>query len=526
MDRTGQIVETTSGPVRGACEDDLHIFRGIPFAAPPVGELRWLPPQPVAGWREVRPATEYGPSSPQNPVVVPMPNDLVRVDGEQSEDCLYLNVCTPGIDGARRPVMVWIHGGGFILGSGRQDISDPAHLARTGNTVLVTINYRLAGFGFLRLVDVTGGAIPATGNEGMLDQIAALEWVRDNVERFGGDAGNVTIFGESAGGMSVGTLFGMPAAEGLYRRGILQSGACQTVHPVELANRVGAGVLELLGVDPDDTGAIRALRAQQLLDLEARLSSPETSSPQLGMTPFQPCVDGATLPVNPLEAVRAGAVAGIDMLIGSTLEEYKPFAEVFPGLSEMDFAGLVEGMSVEAARLMEGDRRGDIETLVQGYRYACAERGLEAAPPDLMLTLEGDRVFWMPAVLLAEAQTPHPGRTYNYVFTWQSPFDGGSLGACHGLEIGFVFGTIDTTRSREFHGEGPEAHALEAFCQAAWLNFARTGNPSGGIVGDWPEYGVDRATMLLGAEQSVALDFASDERHAWRAAGYPGVGRL
>ena len=522
----GPIVETTSGPVRGTLEDGLHIFRGIPFAAPPVGKRRWLPPQPVEPWREVRPADGFGPSSPQNPVVVPMPNDLVRVEGEQSEDCLYLNVWTPGADDAHRPVMVWIHGGGFILGSGSQAISDPAHLAAAGDAVLVTINYRLASFGFLRLVDVTGGAIPATGNEGMLDQIAALEWVRDNIGRFGGDPGNVTIFGESAGGMSVGTLFGMPAADGLYRRGILQSGACQTVHPVELANRVGADVLQLLGVEPNDAKAIRSLEAQRLLDVEAGLSSPESASPHLGMTPFQPCVDGATLPVNPLQAVRAGRVAGIDMLIGSTLEEYKPFAEVFPGLAEMDFGGLVEGMSAEAARLLEGDRRGDFETLLAGYRHAWAERGLEATPPDMMLTLEGDRIFRMPALMLAEAQSAHPGRTYNYVFTWRSPWKGGILGACHGLDVGFVFGTIDATQSREFHGEGPQADALEAFCQAAWLNFARTGDPSGSVVGTWPEYGTGRATMLLGAERTVALDFAAAERRAWHAAGYPGVGRL
>ena len=244
------------------------------------------------------------------------------------------------------------------------------------------------------------------------------------------------------------------------------------------------------------------------------------------MTPFQPCVDGATLPVNPLQAVRAGRVAGIDMLIGSTLEEYKPFAEVFPGLAEMDFGGLVEGMSAEAARLLEGDRRGDFETLRAGYRHAWAERGLEATPPDMMLTLEGDRIFRMPALMLAEAQSAHPGRTYNYVFTWRSPWKGGILGACHGLDVGFVFGTIDATQSREFHGEGPQADALEAFCQAAWLNFARTGDPSGSVVGTWPEYGTGRATMLLGAERTVALDFAAAERRAWDAAGYPGVGRL
>ena len=213
MQRNNDIVETASVPVRGTYEDGLHIFRGIPFAAPPVGERRWLPPQPVESWREVRSATEFGPSSPQNPIVIAIGSFDGQIEGETSEDCLTLNVWTPALDGARRPVMVWIHGGGFVIGSGREAMCDPGYLARTGNAVLVSINYRLACFGFLRLVDVTDGAIPATGNEGMLDQVAALEWVRDNIERFGGDAGNVTVFGVSAGGMSAGTLCAMPAAE-------------------------------------------------------------------------------------------------------------------------------------------------------------------------------------------------------------------------------------------------------------------------------------------------------------------------
>ena len=526
MQKTDSVVETTLGPVQGSSEGGLHIFRGIPFAPPPVGERRWLPPQPAEPWREARPATGFGPSSPQNPIVISLDNGLDQMEGETSEDCLYLNVWTPGIDAARRPVMVWIHGGGFVIGSGRDPLCDPGHLAKTGDAVLVSLNYRLACFGFLRLVDVTGGAIPTTGNEGLLDQVAALEWVRDNIERFGGDPGNVTIFGVSAGRMSAGTLFGMPAADGLYQRAILQSGACQTVQPVEMSNRVGAGVLQALETDRGDPDAIRALSAQQLCDVEARLSNPQTASPQLGMTPFQPCVDGRVLPCNPLDAVRAGAAAGVDMLMGSTLHEYKPYGESFAGLSEMDFAGLVEALSMEASRLREGDRRGDLETLVAGYRRACAKRGAEAVPPDLFLTPEGDRVFWIPAILLAEAQRPHRGRAFHYVFTWESPFKGGIYGACHGLDVGFVFGTIDSTGSREFHGSGPEPDALAAFCQAGWLNFARNGDPTGGLVCKWLEYGMERATMLLGSEPSVALDFAGEERRAWRAAGYPGVGRL
>ena len=251
---TGATVETTHGPVAGVAEAGLHFFRGIPYAAPPVGDLRWLPPQPATPWREVRDGTAFGPACPQNPIVISTAEHLERVDGQRSEDCLYLNVCTPGLDDARRPVMVWIHGGGFVMGAGTMPLNDPRFLVARGDVVIVSLNYRMANFGFLRLEGITGGAIPASGNEGLLDQVAALEWVRDNIARFGGDPGNVTVFGQSAGAISIGMLLAMPTADGLLHRGILQSGACQTVQPADLADRIAAFALESAGVSPDDPG--------------------------------------------------------------------------------------------------------------------------------------------------------------------------------------------------------------------------------------------------------------------------------
>ena len=520
------IVETTHGPVAGVQEGGLHFFRGIPFAAPPVAALRWLPPQPVMPWREVRQAAAFGPVSPQNPIVIGIGNDLDKVEGERNEDCLYLNVCTPGTDEARRPVMVWIHGGGFVMGAGTMPLNDPRFLAARGDVVVVSLNYRMANFGFLRLEGITGGAIPATGNEGLLDQVAALEWVRDNIARFGGDPGDVTVFGQSAGAISIGMLLAMPAAGGLLHRGILQSGACQTVQPRELADRIAAFVLESAGVSPDDPAAIRALPRSRLVEIEGRMSSPATANPELGFTPFEPNVDGKVIPGPPIDAVRDGIAAGIDLLVGATLDEYKPYGATFQGLEEMDHPTLVAAAAAEYGRIEGRDLSQEVQELAAAYRDARTAKGLSVHPGDLYLVLEGDRNFWMQGLLLAEAQTPHPGRVFNYMFTWPSPWRDGAFGAYHGIESGFVFGTIDATNSRGHHGEGPQADALAAFCQDAWLNFARTGDPSGTGVGPWPEYGGERNTMLLGARQEVVRNFNEPERRAWEAAGYPAIGRM
>ncbi|MGA7869291.1 MAG: carboxylesterase family protein, partial [Candidatus Binatus sp.] len=232
----GATVSIHQGKLDGDEQGGLFVFKGIPFAAPPTGARRWLPPEKPASWSGVRDARRFGAVAHQNSVMLSALSAMV-IEGEQSEDCLSLNVWTPALGGKRRPVMVWIHGGAFTIGSGSQALYDGSVLARRGDVVVVTVNYRLGPLGFLRLADVTGGKIPATGNEGMLDQVAALEWVRDNIAEFGGDPGNVTIFGESAGGMSVGTLLAMPAARGLFHKAIPQSGACHTGAPVARANR-------------------------------------------------------------------------------------------------------------------------------------------------------------------------------------------------------------------------------------------------------------------------------------------------
>ncbi|HWN16827.1 MAG TPA: carboxylesterase family protein, partial [Candidatus Dormibacteraeota bacterium] len=260
------LVETRRGRVRGLAEAGLAVFRGIPYARPPVGPRRFGPPEPPEAWTGTHDATRYGSSAPQNGALI---GPIMSLGiGRTSEDCLYLNIWTPAADRRRRPVLVWIHGGAFLLGSGSQMLYDGATLARRGDVVVVTINYRLGAFGFLRLRDRFGQRLPATGNEGLLDQVAALTWVRDEIEAFGGDPGQVTIFGESAGSMSCATLLGLPRAHGLFHRAILQSGGANFVWPREIATELSDHVLDELAVASPE--ALQNLGADRILEVQRR----------------------------------------------------------------------------------------------------------------------------------------------------------------------------------------------------------------------------------------------------------------
>ncbi len=498
-------VTTRYGRLDGDEQGGLFVFKGIPFAAPPTGPRRWLVPEPPASWTGTRDARRFAAVAPQNPVMAGALAAMV-IEEPQSEDCLYLNVWTPGLDGKRRPVMVWIHGGGFTIGSGSQAIYDGAVLARRGNAVVVTINYRLGPLGFLRLADATGGRIPSTGSEGMLDQIAALRWVRENIGEFGGDPANVTIFGESAGGMSVGALMGMSAARGLFHKAIPQSGACNTAASIERANRTADRVLAKLGASPTNVDALRALEPAALL--KATLLPDGRPDPELGMA-YQPVADGANLPRSAIEMVAGGSVDGVAVMVGSILEEWKLFAVMDPGAAQLDRKGL-------GARLGRRLAPEAADRVINTYEQARAGRGEPITPPELFSAIETDRAFRMPAVRLAEVQSRREPRVFSYLFTWKSPAMGGALGACHALELGFVFGTNHLPGMKQFAGSGPAAERLATAMQDAWLAFARSGDPSCESLGRWPGYTESRrATMVLG-ETSKAEDAPRDEeRRAW-----------
>ncbi len=516
----GLVAETRYGKVEGVQTTGAIAFKGIPYAAPPVGALRWAPPERPAAWSGVRRAAAFGTIAPQTQAPIRL-LEAFFLEEPQSEDCLYLNVWTPALDGARRPVLVWIHGGAFAIGSGSQGLYDGAPLARRGDAVVVTINYRLGPLGFLHLRELTGGRIPATGNEGILDQVAALEWVRENIAAFGGDPGNVTIFGESAGGMSVGTLLGLPRARGLYAKAIPQSGAAQTVSSLERAVRLAERLIRELGIRRDDVDALRSVSPKQLLEATDRINGVPGAmvNPEFGMT-WKPVLDGRALARAPYEELRAGSAAGVAVMAGSTLDEWKLLATGEPGV-----LALAESALVERARAGLGG--AEPTPLVDAYRRARTARGEPATPFELHAAIETDRIFRMPALRLLEAQARHDPRTYSYLFTWRSPLLGGMLGACHALELGFVFGTHATPGMRDFCGTGPGADALSESMQDAWLAFAKSGDPSCAAVGRWTPYrDADRATLVFGEKRALELDPRAEERRAWDAAPASAIGNL
>ena len=493
-------IETSLGRLAGQRKHGLFMFKGIPYAKPPIGRLRWRMPEAIEPWTGVRDATRFGPISPQAPTQIEtlMGSSI----GEQSEDCLYLNVWTPGCDAAKRPVMVWIHGGAFVIGAGSQGIYNGRHLAAR-DVVVVTINYRLGTFGFLGLADATDGRTLGTGVEGLADQILALHWVKQNIAAFGGDADNVTIFGESAGAMSVSALLASPAACGLFHKAIAESGAGHIGHDRERANRAARSMLDHLKIAPEDAARVVDVPYGVLIAAQIAViaDSRDGKDPhKLGSLPFQPAIDGVVLPQKPIDAIREGAGANIPLLTGTTLEEWKLFAAPNPALRFMTAKGFEERVT----RIAKGAAPDVIAAYAEGSAY---ERF------NAMMT---DKAFTVPAIRMLEAHAAH-APVYGYRFDWRSKLLGGMLGACHALELGFVFGTYNEKLAGTFFGTGPVADALSSTMMDAWVAFARTGNPMTGSTGAWPCYdSTARETMIFGDGPPHMMSAPNDARRkAW-----------
>jgi para-nitrobenzyl esterase len=490
------ITTTRSGRVRGTAHDDVLVFRGIPYAAPPVGELRWQLPQREAAWEDVRDATAFGAIAAQGQMIL---EQLMGGESpEQSEDCLFLNVWTPATDGSR-PVMVWIHGGAFQFGSGSTPWYDGSRFVRHGEVVVVTINYRLGPLGFLYLDELFDG-FSGSGNLGIADQVAALEWVRDNIAHFGGDPDNVTIFGESAGAGSVGTLLGAPSARGLFHRAVLQSGAASWGLTPERATNKTRVVLDALGVEPGDRDALMAVTAEALVAASAALGT-EVGSDGL---PYAPVHDGVVLPDAPLNAIAAGSSAGVAVLCGTNADEMTLFAIVDPTLATMDDADV-------AQRLAGFDPTLDAPSLLRTYR----DHKAGASTQDVWIAMASDGLFRIPAIRLVEAHLAH-GPAWMYLFTWATPVFGGMLKSTHALEIPFVFDNLDQPGVEMFTGDGGERQSIADGMHAAWIAFARTGDPSHPGIPQWPNYGLERrATMRIDATWELVDDPDSDVRKYW-----------
>ena len=491
--------------MRGTEKGGVLRFKGIPFAAPPIGPLRWKPPQPVEPWSDVRDATAFGPMAPQ--VAGGLEAMLGAGSMAQAEDCLYLNVTTPACDDRARPVMVWIHGGGYTTGAGSIPWYSGVALAAKDDTVVVSINYRLGALGFLHLADL-GEAYAGSGNVGLLDQIAALRWVQDNVAAFGGDPGNVTVFGESAGGMSIGALLGTPSAAGLFHRALPQSGSCQAVQLAPEAEATANGVAAAAGVTIDD---LPELDLAVLLDAQQRINASRLAGLGGGtgpLLPFEPVVDGVVLPRHPLDAVADGAAAGVDLLAGTTAEEFRLFTIMLQTDSLDD-----DSLRRRVARIAGQER---VSEILDVYRSEHAG----ATNEELAVAIATDWIFRVPAERLLDAHHPH-GPTWSYRFAWRSTAFGGRLGACHALDIPFCFDGVDRGGSEWFLGDvTPGAVALAGGMRSAWASFARSGTPVGDGLPAWPAWEPQgRATMVLDDPPSVAHDLLPRCRQVWAEVG-------
>jgi para-nitrobenzyl esterase len=497
------MVATKSGKLEGIVENGLYVFKGIPFAEPPVGPLRWMPPQPVKPWSGTRPAKDYGPIAPQNLMPAPIPGGPMYGNMVQDEDCLTLNIWTPGLDGARRPVLFWIHGGAFIIGSGCESFLDTGVLPRRGKIVFVSINYRLGAFGFINLNEVTGGRIPATGNEGLLDQVTALDWVVENIEAFGGDPGNITVSGFSAGAMSTGNLLSMPLARGKFQKAINRSGSGNIVSPLDDTVKVTEKYLEILRLTGSDVDSLRNLTTKQLLDAqqEFNIIMHETLH---RATPFQPVMDSKVLHEWPLVAIKKGSAKNIPVVAGTSREEWKSVTAMDPTWQKLDEAGLVKRVK----ELVPGEIAAG---LVNAYRSTMGKRGERTSPVDILGMINTDIMFRIPTIRLIEAQRDNGMPAYNYLFMYKSPMMGGILGAMHGLDAPFLFGCLD----KDFSGNGPEEQSLSIKIQDSTIAFMRTGDPSCESIGKWPVYGKDRLTMMLDKKTRVEAAPYEEERRAW-----------
>ncbi|MFN0089076.1 MAG: carboxylesterase/lipase family protein [Acidimicrobiales bacterium] len=508
-------VEIRTGRLAGIRRRGVLVFRGVPYAAAPVGARRWLAPAPPPPWPGVRAADRFAASAPQNPSALEL---LLGGAGGGREDCLYLNVWTPSL-GGRLPVLVWLHGGGFTTGSGSIPWYDGAALAARG-AVVVTLNYRLGVFGFCHLADVVDQPderVAAAGNAGLLDQAEALRWVQANIAVFGGDPARVALFGESAGAMCVAAHLALPASAGTFTRAIAQSGAAANVSSRERAAAVAHRLLEELGCEPGrgrrlGLDALQALPTAALLDAQQRVNA-QLSGP--GGLAFQPVLDGEALGATPLDALAAGAAPGVELLVGANRHEMRLFF-----LNDPSAGGLSAGAAGEAELLRRLERSlaavgasADPADAAARYRETA---GRFASPVDLWIAHLSDRVFHEPARRLADAAASAGRAVRTYLFDYPTPAFAGRLGACHALELPFVFDNLDAPGANLFVGPLTGAvRRLAGVAADAWVAFADGGSTA---LSGWAPGGGEHGpvtTLLDGAGAGAAPDPLAELRKLW-----------
>ncbi|WP_405093245.1 carboxylesterase family protein [Micromonospora sp. NBC_01392] len=496
-------VRVAAGSIRGSQEAGVAVFRGIPFAEPPVGALRFAAPRPAPGWNGVRDAISYGPPPPQGG------HFGMDARAAAGDDWLTVNVWSPEPDpDARLPVLVWIQGGAYTIGMSGLPEYDGCRLARDDGVVVVTFNYRVGVEGFAQIEG-------APANRGLLDQIAALEWVRDNIRAFGGEPDRVMVFGQSAGGGSIAALLATERAAGLFRRAVVQS-APGTYFSPELAADIGAACAAELGLRPtvEELSGVPPRRLTLAADaLVAGMSqwAPRWGLPAYRSILFAPVVDGEVLPAAPWEALARGAGRAVDLLVGHTRDEHRLFTAIDGLLGAVTEEQAAEALDVFAPG-HDGARR---------YRADFPTAG----PGELYEMVHGDWLFRMPSLHLAEAQRVGGGRVHVYELTWRATGMGGVLGACHGLDVPLVFGNLDRGQVAMLidDPEAEEVRALSARMRAAWSSFAAHGDPG------WPAYERDhRLVQCFDASSTVTAYPEESSRLIWEShtfSALPLIGR-
>jgi para-nitrobenzyl esterase len=501
------VVETASGKVRGYTRNGIHTFKGIPYAADAGGPSRFLPPSKPAPWTGVRNSMVYGPVCPQDKGDGWRNDEAAFLaewdDWHQGEDCLRVNLWTPGVnDNKKRPVMVWLHGGGFTVGSGQERRSyDGENLSRRGDVVVVTLNHRLGPLGHLDL-SAYGEKYASSANAGMLDIVAALEWVRDNIAGFGGDPGKVLIFGQSGGGGKVSTLMAMPSAKGLFHRAVVESGSSLRQGTQENSRKLAAAMLAELKLKPSQVGELEKMPAAQLFAASVaalkKLAPPQQGAPVPGASRvgWGPVVDGSVLPRHPFDPDAPAISAQVPMMIGTVMNERSP--------SMTDAA--VESLSENDLKAQLAQRYGDkAGRLIEAYRRAHPK----AKPVELLSLISSPRTNAVRQAERKAAQNAAPA--YVYWFGWQTPVLDGRPRAFHCAELAFVF--YNTDLCAQSTGGGPEARELAGKVSDAWINFARNGDPNHPGLPKWPVFtAVKGETMVFDNKCEVKDDPDRQER--------------
>jgi para-nitrobenzyl esterase len=505
----GPIVDTNLGKLRGSSTDGVYSFKGIHYGASTDGLMRFMPPVKPEAWTGVRDAINLGPLAPQVLSSAAGGSDIRKAmgdifgPGEISEDCLVLNVWTPSLHRGKRPVMVWLHGGGFTGGSDGAPTYDGTNLAHKRDVVIVGLNHRLNVFGYLYLAELGGAKYADSGNVGMLDIVLALQWVRDNIAHFGGDPANVTIFGESGGGAKVSTLMAMPPAKGLFHKAIVESGSMLKATSREDANKSAEKFVAKLGITPDHIDDLQKLPMEKLLDAMRSLTGP--NSIRLG-----PVVDGRSLPRNPFDPDAPAQSADVPMLIGTNGTE----STLLLGMGDPALFSLNEAdmrARLKAYLRLQDDAK--LESIIATYQ----KDRPGASPSEIYFAVTTDRMMRLNAITQAErkvAQGAAPA--YMYIFAWRTPVLDGKLMSPHGIELAFVFDNTDKTVG--LNGSAPDVAVLADKVSAAWAAFAHTGNPGTGALPHWPAYDTQsRATIVFNDDCKLVNDPGHDERLAMSA---------